>query len=176
MRFTLTPLADALLVDPERHEDERGYFARSFCADEFWAQGLPTVFHQHNVSYNRLRGTIRGMHFQMAPHEEPKVVRCTRGAVHDAIIDLRRDSSTFKQWFGVGLTERNGRALYVPPGVAHGFQTLLDDTEVLYLMGARYAPDCARGVRWDDPAFGIRWPLEVTVISERDRDFPLFDG
>jgi dTDP-4-dehydrorhamnose 3,5-epimerase len=172
MRFTPTNLTGSFVIDPERHEDERGWFARSFCTDEFAAHGLPVVFPQHNVSFNRRRGTLRGLHYQTAPYEEPKVVRCVRGAVFDAIVDIRPDSATWGMWVAYELNADNGRALYVPPGFAHGFQTLADDCEVLYLMGQQYVPGHAAGIRYDDPSIGLLWPLPPTVISERDLAFP----
>lgn len=176
MRFTPTELSGACLVDLARHEDERGWFARSFCTEEFAAHGLPVSFPQHNVSFNRRRGTIRGLHYQTAPFEEPKVVRCVRGAILDVIVDIRPGSATFRRWISAELDAGNGRALYIPPGFAHGFQTLAYDSEVLYLMGERYAPGHAAGIRYDDPAIGIVWPLPPAVISERDLAFPPFDG
>jgi dTDP-4-dehydrorhamnose 3,5-epimerase len=172
MRFTSTTIAGAFLVDLEPITDERGFFARSFCRREFVAHGLNPELAQCNVSLNRRRGTLRGMHWQAAPHEEAKLVRCTRGMLHDVIVDLRAGSSTYGRHTAVLLSAENRRMLYVPEGCAHGFLTLEDDTEVLYQMSAFYAPESARGVRFDDPAFGIRWPAEVTVISERDRGYP----
>ena len=172
MRFTPTPLAGAVVVDIEARQDVRGLFARSFCRDEFVAAGLPAEFVQSSVSYNVRRGTLRGMHFQAAPHEEPKLVRCTRGAIHDVIVDLRRDSATHRRWFAVELSADSRRALYVPPGFAHGFQTLVDDTEILYQMAERYVADLARGVRWNDPAFAIEWPIANPFMSERDAAYP----
>src|SRR5207247_1799350 len=145
-----TELGGALIVDPEPIEDERGFFARTFCAVEFGARGLETRFVQQSVSHNRRRGTLRGMHYQAAPHTETKLVRCTAGAVYDVLVDLRRDSPTFKRWLAVELTARNRRALYVPPGLAHGFLTLEDDTDLEYLITPAYRPEASRGVRWDD--------------------------
>jgi dTDP-4-dehydrorhamnose 3,5-epimerase len=174
--FTPTPLAGAYLVELDRREDERGFFARSFCQREFAEHGLNPRIAQCNVSFNAKRGTLRGMHYQAPPHEEAKVVRCTQGAVWDVIVDLRRDSPTFKRWHGVELTADNRRALYIAEGLAHGFQTFTDDAELLYLMSEFYYPDAARGVRWDDPAFGIEWPLPNPRISERDRNFPRLAG
>jgi dTDP-4-dehydrorhamnose 3,5-epimerase len=172
--FAPTPLAGALLIDLKRLEDERGFFARSFCQDEFTAQGLNPRIAQANVSFNRRRGTLRGMHFQIQPHAEAKVVRCTQGSIWDVIVDLRPQSPTFKRWYGVQLSAENRSALYVPEEFAHGFQTLTDDTEVLYLMSEMYDPECARGLLWNDPAFGIDWPLPAPTMSDRDRAFPLF--
>ena len=172
MIFTETRLANAFVIDPEPYADERGLFARTFCAREFAEHGLDTTPVQCNVSLNRRRGTMRGMHWQAAPHEEAKLVRCTHGAIHDVIVDLRPDSATFGGHVGVELTAGNRRMLYVPEGFAHGFLTLEDDTEVFYQMSAFYEPDAARGLRYDDPALGIRWPAEVRVVSERDRSWP----
>jgi len=177
--FTETPLAGVWVIDLERLEDERGYFARAYDRDEFVARGIdPTVVHC-NTSFNARAGTLRGLHFQAAPHGEPKLVRCTRGAIHDVIVDLRPDSSTYRRWFGTDLTAENGRGLYVPVDFAHGFQTLEDASEVLYMMGHEYVAEAASGVRWDDPAFAIEWPApppEGRVISERDASYPDFAG
>lgn len=173
MKFRETPLAGAFVIDPERIEDARGFFARSFCAHEFSAHGLDATLVQCNVSFNRAAGTLRGMHYQAAPHEESKLVRCTRGALYDVIVDLRPASPTYRQWFGERLDEDNRRMLFIPPGFAHGFQTLEDDTEVFYQMSAFFQPDAARGVRHDDPVLGIRWPREPVNVSERDRTYPL---
>ena len=174
MTFLPTPLAGAYVVELEQRVDERGFFARSFCQEEFKAQGLDPRIAQTNVSYNRRRGTLRGMHFQAAPYAEAKLVRCTQGAIWDAIIDLRPDSPSFKRWHGIELSAANRRALYVPEGFAQGFQTLADDSEVLYLMSQFYRPDSARGLLWDDPAFGIAWPIANPQLSERDRGLPYF--
>jgi len=171
--FMETGLAGAFLVELDRRTDERGYFARSFCTQEFSDHGLPTAVVQCNVSFNRIRGTLRGMHFQRAPLAEAKLVRCTRGAIYDVIVDLRRDSPTYCRWYGTELTEENGSALFVPEGFAHGFQTLADKSEVFYQMFAGYSGEHADGVRWDDPAFGISWPLPVSTIADRDRSFAL---
>jgi len=174
MRFTETALPGAFIVDIERHEDERGFFARSWCMQEFRDRDLNPCVVQCNVSWNRSKGTLRGMHYQAAPHAEVKLVRCTRGSVHDVIIDLREKSPTFRRHVGVELSADNYRALYIPEGLAHGFLTLQDDSEVFYQMSAFYEPSAARGVRWNDPAFGIAWPLAVSVISHRDRDYADF--
>jgi dTDP-4-dehydrorhamnose 3,5-epimerase len=174
--FQPSPLAGAFVVELERREDERGFFARSFCQDEFAKHGLNPRLVQCNVSFNTRRGTLRGMHYQAKPHEEAKVVRCTQGAVWDVMVDLRPESATFKRWQGVELSAANRRALYIPEGLAHGFQTLTDDAELLYLMSEFYHPESARGVRWDDPAFRIEWPLQDPHMSERDRTYPLFSG
>jgi dTDP-4-dehydrorhamnose 3,5-epimerase len=175
MRFEPTPLAGAWIIDLELHADERGFFARTFCAREFADRGLPTTFPQSNLSRNATAGTLRGMHFNTAAHAESKVVRCTQGAIHDVIIDLRADSQTYRQWFAVELTAVSGRALFVPEGFAHGFLTLVDETDVEYQMGAFYAPEAARGLRWDDPAIGVEWPREPMVMSPRDATYPDFD-
>jgi len=172
MRFLEIRLAGAYVIEIEPHDDSRGFFARTFCRDEMTAAGLPGEFMQASVSYNTRRGTLRGMHFQAAPHEEPKLVRCTRGAIHDVIIDLRPASPTHREWFAIELTAYNWRTLYVPPGFAHGFQTLVDDTEILYQMAEPYVAELARGVRWNDPAFGIEWPFPEPILSERDAGYP----
>lgn len=177
MRFTKTPLRGAWVIETERLRDERGWFARTFDAKEFAAYGLCTEIVQCNISFNVRRDTLRGMHYQAHPHGEPKLVRCVRGAIFDVAVDLRPDSPTFKRWHAVELTDENGLAFYIPDGCAHGFLTLRDESEVLYQMGHEYVPDSARGVRFDDPAFAIRWP-EVDgerVISERDRSYPDFE-
>jgi dTDP-4-dehydrorhamnose 3,5-epimerase len=172
MRFTETKVAGAYLIEPEPIADERGFFARTFCREEFAANGLNPDLVQANVSWNHRKGTLRGMHYQDAPHQEAKLVRCTRGAIFDVALDLRPDSPTYLAWFGAELSDGNRHLLYVPEGCAHGFLTLTDATEVAYQMSAPYAAAAARGVRWDDPAFGIRWPGEVVVINERDRSYP----
>lgn len=174
MIFRPTPLAGAWLVEPERKADERGFFARTWCREEFAAQGLDPALAQCSISFNHRRGTLRGLHLQIAPHAETKLVRCTRGAVWDVIVDLRPESPTLRQHFAALLSAEKGNALYIPPGMAHGFQTLEDATEVFYQISVPYAPESARGYRWDDPAFGIPWPEPVTVISERDREWPDF--
>jgi dTDP-4-dehydrorhamnose 3,5-epimerase len=173
MRFTETKLAGAFVIEPERFEDERGFFARTWCVREFEAHGLVTRLVQCSVSFNRRRGTVRGMHYQAAPHEEVKLVRCVRGAILDVIVDARPGSPTLHQWVAVELDAESQRALYVPRGFAHGFQTLADDTEVFYQISEFFHPESARGLRWDDPALGIDWPLEVSVISAKDRAYPL---
>ena len=176
MTFESTRLAGAWLLRLDRHEDERGFFARLWSAPEFAARALASTVQQCSLSYNRRVGTIRGMHYQAAPREEIKIVRCVRGAIHDVLVDLRPDSPTFKQWIAGELTADNRLAFYIPEGVAHGFQTLSDDAEVLYLIAQEYEPALARGVRWNDPAFAIEWPLAPGVMSQRDRDFPDFAG
>jgi dTDP-4-dehydrorhamnose 3,5-epimerase len=173
--FTETELPGAFLVDLERREDERGFFARAWCTEEFSDHGLSPRLVQANLSFNRDEGTIRGMHFQVDPHAEAKLVRCTRGAVYDVIIDLRPDSRTFRRWIGVELTEENRRAIYVPEGFAHGYQTLTPDAETYYLVSEAYAPHAEGGVRWDDPAFGIEWPNSSDpILSDKDRTWPDF--
>lgn len=174
MIFSETDLPGVWVVDPERHEDERGFFARSWCQREFAQRGLETRLVQCNISFNKRRGTLRGMHYQAAPYQEVKLIRCTRGAIHDVLIDLRPTSPTFRRHIAVVLDCESRRMLYVPEGLAHGFQTLEDDTEVFYQMSEFYAPDHARGVRWNDPAFGIRWPEAERTISERDQHYPDF--
>lgn len=174
MRFTETELAGAYVVEPERLEDERGFFARTFCAREFRERGLDPCIAQCNVSFNRTRGTWRGMHYQEAPYEEAKLVRCTAGAIWDVIVDLRPESPTYKRHVGVELTAENRRMLYVPKSFAHGFQTLKDATEVFYQMSEFYTPGSARGFRWDDEAFAIELPLQITVMSERDAAYSRF--
>jgi dTDP-4-dehydrorhamnose 3,5-epimerase len=172
--FTPTPLADAWVVDPERREDQRGYFARTWCQREFAGHGLDSRLVQCSVSHNFRRGTLRGLHWQEAPHAEVKLVRCTRGAAWDVIVDLRPSSPTYARHFGVELSEQSGRALYIPQGFAHGFQTLVDGTEMFYQMSAFYEPSAARGVRWNDPAFGIVWPVPDPILHPRDGGYPDF--
>lgn len=174
MIFQRTPLPDAVLIQLEPHGDDRGFFARTWCQREFQEHGLDPRLVQCNLSFNRSKGTLRGMHYQQAPYGEAKLVRCVRGALHDVIIDLRPHSPTYKQYFGVELSAENRSALYVPEGFAHGFLTLEDDTEVFYQMSQFYSAAHSRGLRWDDPAFGISWPAAVRVISERDRAYPDF--
>ena len=174
MIFTETPLPGAYVIEPQRHADNRGFFARVWCEREFAAHGLETRIAQCSISLSRHRGTLRGMHFQASPHGEVKLVRCTRGSLYDVIIDLRPGSPTFARHVAVELTADNRRALYIPRGFAHGFQTLTDDTEVLYQMSDFYAPNAARGVRWNDPAFSIRWPVAKPIMLDRDRHYPDF--
>jgi dTDP-4-dehydrorhamnose 3,5-epimerase len=174
MIFHETSLAGAFLLEMERHEDERGFFARAWCRREFEAHGLDPAIAQTSVSFNRLKGTLRGMHCQHPPHEEVKLVRCTRGAIWDVIIDLRPRSPTYRRWEGFELSEENGSELYIPKGFAHGFQTLADATEVHYQISEFHAPGAAAGFRHDDSAFAIPWPLAVSVIAERDRSWPDF--
>ncbi|MHB8778413.1 MAG: dTDP-4-dehydrorhamnose 3,5-epimerase, partial [Anaerolineales bacterium] len=154
---------------------ERGFFARSWCEDEFKEHGLNPHIAQCNISFNKKRGTLRGMHYQVSPFVEAKLVRCTRGAIYDVIVDLRPESPNFKQWFSVELTEENHRSVFIPAGFAHGFQTLQDNSEVFYQMSEFYHPECARGVRWNDPVFRIDWPIDQQIISQRDQDYPNFE-
>ena len=163
------------MVDLEPHADERGFFARSYCAAEFAAQGLGPELRQCSVSYNTRKGTLRGMHYQGAPHEEHKLVRCTAGAIFDVIVDIRESSPTYRRWFGTELTGANRRSLFIPPGFAHGFVSLTDNAEVYYMISVAHAPEVSRGFRWNDPAFAIEWPLMPTVISPRDASYPLLD-
>jgi dTDP-4-dehydrorhamnose 3,5-epimerase len=172
MLFRSTGLAGVRLIDLEPARDERGLFARTFCTRELAAQGLETGFVQHSISVTERAGSVRGMHFQKTPHEEVKLLRCIRGAIHDVLIDIRPDSPTYGRWEAYELTAENRRQLYVPAGLAHGFQTLLPDTEVGYLISAFYAPAAAAGIRHDDPAFAIAWPLPVADISPKDRAWP----
>ena len=176
MNFTPTPLAGAVLVGLDRLQDERGFFARSFCSKEFMAVGLNPNVIQCNVSRNRFAGTLRGLHFQVAPFEEAKLVRVTKGAIFDVIVDLRKQSPTFTKWYGVELSEENHTALYVPEGFAHGFLTLTDDTEIFYQMSNYYSAQHARGFRYDDPAFAITWPGAAKVISPKDQEYPDFSA
>jgi dTDP-4-dehydrorhamnose 3,5-epimerase len=169
MIFTETKLGGAFILDLERREDERGYFARAFCQHEFEEHGLKPVIAQSNVAFNRRRGTMRGMHFQYPPAAETKLVRCTRGAIFDVIVDLRPESDTYLQHVGVELTADNGRALYVPERFAHGYQVLEDATETSYQVGEFYTPEAEGGLHYDDPALGISWPLTVAEISDKDR-------
>ena len=173
MNFTETPLHGAFVIDIERHDDERGFFARIFCEEEFRSCGLDPRVAQCNISFNERKGTLRGMHFQAAPHGETKVVRCSGGAMYDVIVDLRDDSPTRCRWFAAELTAENRRALYVPAQFAHGFLTLTNDCEVFYQMGTAFEDGAGRGVRWNDPAFGIEWPFAPSVISPRDATWPL---
>ena len=174
MIFHETAIEGVWVVEPERFEDERGFFARTWDTREFADRGLSGRLVQCSVSYNRRRGTLRGLHYQAAPHEEAKLVRCTAGAVYDVTVDLRPGSTTLCRWVGVELSAQNRLALYVPEGCAHGFLTLADDSEVAYQMSEFHSPDAARGVRYDDPAFAIDWPGDVVVVNERDRSYPDF--
>ncbi|MEO8445608.1 MAG: dTDP-4-dehydrorhamnose 3,5-epimerase family protein [Gammaproteobacteria bacterium] len=174
MQFTETGVQGAFVIDLRRIVDERGFFARQWCHDELAKRGLCAHIAQINTSESTLRGTVRGMHYQETPHAEVKIAHCPRGAVFDVVVDLRPDSPTFRRWHGVELTGENFRALYVPEGCAHGFITLRDDTVLTYFTSKPYAPAAAKGVRFDDPAFGIRWPEEVRVVSAADRQWPVF--
>lgn len=174
MKFMPTPLPGAYVIELEPIEDERGFFARTVCAEQFARHGLNASFVQQSISRNRRAGTLRGLHYQAPPHSEDKLVRVTRGAVFDVIVDMRRDSPAYGCWFGVELSANDGRQLYIPAGMAHGFQTLLPDTDLLYEMTVAFQPDAARGVRWDDPALGIPWPAcDARIISDKDRTLPL---
>jgi dTDP-4-dehydrorhamnose 3,5-epimerase len=172
MEFTETKLSGAFLVSLRRIEDDRGFFARGWCRDEFSKHGLIPNMEQLNVGFSHKKGTVRGLHYQVPPHQEAKLIRCTRGAVFDVIVDLRPDSPTRGQWFGAELSEENALMLYAPEGFAHGYQTLVDNTETYYLTSASYAPAAARGLRYDEPAFRISWPLPVSVVSDADRQWP----
>ena len=174
MIFTETKLAGAFVIELERRSDHRGFFARTYCQQEFEAHGLNTQVAQCNVSFNKRKGTLRGMHYQAAPFAEAKLVRCTSGSIYDVIIDLRPASATFKQHFAVELSAENRRMLYIPEEFAHGFQTLQDDTEVFYQMAQRYSAEHARGLRWNDPAFGIAWPEGERIIIDRDGSYSDF--
>jgi len=172
--FTETKLAGAFVIEPERRADKRGFFARTYCRQEFEEHGLNPDVVQCNVSFNKRKGTLRGMHYQAAPFAEVKLVRCTSGSIYDVIIDLRPASATFKQYFAAELSAENRRMLYIPEDFAHGFQTLQDDTEVFYQMAQGYSAEHARGVRWNDPAFGIEWPKDERIIIQRDQNYPDF--
>ena len=174
MIFKETKLKGAFVIEPERFCDSRGFFARTFCQREFIQHGLNPRVVQCNVSFNKKKGTLRGMHHQIAPHQEVKLVRCTAGAIYDVIIDLRPNSLTFKKWLAVELTAENRKIVYIPEGFSHGFMTLTDDTEVFYQMSQFYAPESSVGIRWNDPFFGVIWPGEVAVVSDRDKNYPDF--
>jgi dTDP-4-dehydrorhamnose 3,5-epimerase len=176
MIFKETSLRGAYIIELEPKEDNRGFFARSFCRKEFGERGLNTHIVQCNVSFSKKKGTLRGMHYQLPPHEESKLISCVRGAIYDVIIDLRSDSKTYSQWFAVELGAEHYKTLYVPEGFAHGFQTLEDNTVVFYQMSEFYHPECERGVRWDDPAFNIEWPLSIRIMSDKDISYPDFRG
>lgn len=171
MKFTETELKGAYIVELEPIQDERGFFCRSWCQKEFSERGLTSNLVQCNISFNLKKGTLRGMHYQAKPHEEAKLVRCTMGAIYDVIIDIRPESLTFKQWVAVELTPENRKMLYIPEGFAHGFQTLEDNTEVFYQMSEFYHPESARGLRWNDPAFGIKWEIENLTTSSKDKSY-----
>lgn len=175
MKFTPAPLSGAFVIDLEKIEDNRGFFARSWCMREFETHGLNPRLVQCDISFNSKKGTLRGMHYQVKPFEEAKLVRCTMGSIYDVIVDIRPDSPAFGRYFAVVLSSQNRRMLYVPEGFAHGFLTLSDRTEVFYQMSEFYSPDHARGFRWNDPLFAIEWPTEVLILSDRDRDYPDFE-
>jgi dTDP-4-dehydrorhamnose 3,5-epimerase len=172
--FQELSIPGAWLIEPEKQEDHRGFFARAWCQRELAAQSLITAFVQSNISFNKRKGTLRGLHYQAPPHEETKLVRCTQGALYDVIVDLRRDSPTRGQWLAVELPVDNYRTLYIPAGLAHGFQTLADNTEIFYQMSEFYQPEAARGIRWDDPALNITWPLPQPIISPKDLSYQDF--
>lgn len=174
MRYSETPLSGVYVLDLEPVEDHRGFFARTYCEDEFRDRGLETHFAQASIAFSSRRGTLRGMHYQRDPHAEVKLLRCTRGAVYDVVIDLRPDSRTLRRWFAAELSAANRRMLYAPHGFAHGYLTLEDETEISYQMSAPYHADAAAGVRWNDPAFGVQWPFDPIVMAERDRSYPDF--
>ncbi|WP_158748515.1 dTDP-4-dehydrorhamnose 3,5-epimerase [Acidobacterium sp. S8] len=174
MIFRETRIAGVFEIEIERHKDERGFFARSWCKNEFQENGLNSALAQCNISYNVRKGTLRGMHLQTEPHGEAKLIRCIAGAIYDVAIDLRPHSSSYRQWTGVELSAGNRKMLYIPEGCAHGFLTLADDTEIFYQMSEFYHPESSRGVRWNDPVFQVKWPEAVEVISERDRTYPDF--
>lgn len=176
MRYEIGGVNGARIIDLERREDDRGYFARMWCEAELANHGLVSQIAQINTGFSHKVGTLRGMHFQQKPHEEVKIVRCLRGSVFDVAVDLRPESPTYRGWMGVELSAENGRMLYVPEGCAHGYITLEDETELMYLTSCPYAPDSARGVRFDDSAFGIQWPVEPRIVSQADRSWPDFRG
>jgi len=173
MRFEPTPLQGAFLIHPDPRVDRRGSFARAFCAREFAAAGLETSYAQTNISGNALAGTVRGMHFQRAPHAEVKLVRCVKGAVHDVIVDLREGSPTYRRWFAAELSDENGLTMYVPQGFAHGYQALSDGATAFYMVSAFYAPEAEGGLRYNEPALNIAWPRTVTDVSDKDAAWPL---
>jgi dTDP-4-dehydrorhamnose 3,5-epimerase len=175
MIFNKTELEDAYIIELQEFNDERGFFARAFCEKEFKDHGIDFRVVQANTSYSSKKHTLRGMHYQEKPHQEAKLIKCTKGAIYDVIIDMRPDSPTFKKWAGVELTEQNRKMIYVPEGFAHGFLTLEDDTEVYYPVTESYTPGAEKGIRWDDPAFNIDWPAKAAIISAKDKSWPLFD-
>ncbi len=172
MIFSETKLKGAFIVDIEPIEDARGFFARSWCQEEFKRHALNPRLEQCNISFNKKNGTLRGMHFQLSPHQEAKLVRCTKGNIYDVIIDMRLESETFREWIGIELSADNRRMLYVPEGFAHGYQTMEDDSEIFYQVSESYHPESERGVRWDDPLIGIAWPMAQPLISDKDRSWP----
>ena len=173
MRFMETGIVDASVIDASPHQDERGRFLRAWCAREFAEHGLEFLPVQANMGFSKTSGTVRGMHFQVAPAIETKLIRCTRGTIFDVVLDLRPQSPSYRKWYGVELSAENGRMLYVPGNCAHGYQTLEDCTDIYYMTSAFYTPSAVRGVRFDDPAYGIQWPLVATMVSDQDRDWPL---
>ncbi len=176
MDFLPTEVSGAWLVEPRAFEDDRGVFLRAWCRDEMREAGIEVDFVQSNLAGSVRRGTLRGLHYQVAPHEEAKLVRCVRGSIFDVVVDIRPDSETYGQWHGATLSDKNRRMLYVPPGCAHGYLTLEDDSEAYYLVSARYAPESERGIRWDDPAFNIDWPIrENLILSDKDKAWPAFN-
>ncbi len=175
MQFTETKLKSGFIIDIQKIEDDRGFFARSFCKNEFKEQGISSDLAQANISFNKYKGTLRGLHYQGSPHEEAKLVRCTKGAIFDVMVDLREDSPTFCQWVGAELTAENHRMLLIPEGFGHGFQTLEDNTEVIYQVSEFYTPSAEKGALYNDPAFGIEWPLDVSVISDKDANWAAFN-
>lgn len=176
MHFRETPVSGAFILEPERFEDDRGFFARVWCQKEFEDRGLDSAFVQSSISFNRRRGTLRGMHYQTFPHGETKLVRCTAGAIFDVLVDLRLDSPTYLQSFSVSLSAENHQMIYIPKYVAHGFQALTDAAEVTYQMSVFHSPAFAAGVRWDDAAFGINWPIDDPILSDRDRTYPDYEA
>ncbi len=175
MKLTKTKIAGVDLIELEKHEDDRGFFARSFCTEELGKHGHPFDIHQANLSFNHRAATLRGMHYQRTPVGDPKIVRCISGSIFDVVIDLRAGSPTYCQWTGAELSAENRKSFIIPEGCAHGFVSLMDNSEVLYLMGAPFVPDLASGVRWNDPAFAINWPITPTIINERDATYPDFE-
>jgi dTDP-4-dehydrorhamnose 3,5-epimerase len=176
MKFVETDISGVVVIELEKHEDERGWFARAWCREKFAAHDLPIDLVECNLSYNEKRGTLRGMHFQVAPYAEAKLVRCVSGSAHDVALDLRPESPSYRKSIGFELSADSGRSLFLPEGIAHGFQTLVDHSTLFYQMSSAYSPEAAAGVRWDDPAFGIEWPLADPIVSERDQAFPDFTG
>lgn len=172
MKFQETSLAGAFIIELDRIEDNRGFFSRSFCVEEFDKHGLNTPVNQCNISFNKHAGTLRGMHYQLAPYGEAKLIRCTKGSVYDVIVDLRRDSTTYLDWISIELNEKNHKMIYVPEGFAHGFQTLENDVEMFYQMSEFYNAESASGVRWNDPVLNIEWPLTEPSVSEKDAAYP----
>jgi dTDP-4-dehydrorhamnose 3,5-epimerase len=171
MKFSETKLYGAFVIELEKRGDERGFFARTFCQNEFAAHGLNTQLVQANMSYSRFEGTLRGMHYQEPPYAEAKLLRCTKGRIFDVAVDMRPDSTTYRQWFGIELNDQNYKMFYIPEGFAHGYMTLCEHAELMYLVSEFYAPQAEKGFRWDDPAIGIQWPMEPAVISDKDRNW-----